>query len=1403
MNTGYCEHSFDRFVSEKPDFSFGGLEYTTDKSRWYPDKFSINNCHADYKPGWIGHCSDCDEDISILFYVSPDTISQIRRLPVGTYYYYTCPECCGLEQGVQIMHECNLVSYNRYAVQYISNPPAGRQAAGHMPDSYHMYDNATEYDGVHVDPVRNLTHNAYSVIGYEFTGWNTKPDGTGTGYTDKQEILNLTTENYNPHVPGQGVVKLYAQWSPSQSTLVINPNGGSYNGNKSNTVVTKGYGESYVANGQIIAPDGFLVSFDCRGGNPVSPIRQKMRFDRWDEAVDDGRFIATTNTYIFYGTSGSTDYITAQYAGLEVELPTPIWEGHLFAGWYYDTEYKVPAGPGGTKIIPGSDTTLYACWEDLKLESVNNWTANSGKGAVDLSWTLKNNATMVYKLYQSAAGSSGPWTQISTATDVADASSINKSFTGQGTWTVPYTGLYTINAKGAKGGNYGSYNGGKGGTVKADIWLTEGEILTYDVGGGAGTGSAYGNGGGYSRLISNLQGELLTAGGGGGATVLEEGKPGGVVGATVSGPSGESGMAGGGGGHDGGAAGEAVLHHHKPECLFHEDHVATPTQAVLDATTASSGGSVYSTTKETGYGVGDLAYFYYGGLLSDNDNTTHSLTTGSFDVPGTGKLSFDVASWLWGNLDAWPMSLSITDQSGRQLYSRSFDTGFGELYGYPDLQKTERSLSCGCTRPVFRVNISGDGISEGNYNTSYTSHDGSTNINMGVSVAQAKYGYYWSDDMYCNQHEQGDFGGGGTCAVHVELDIPESVTSIKINARFKPRQNGSRPCHTNLAIENIKYTYTEEYYTCGYEEGDVESSMGANGGTNWCINFAYNIDMQAGVNGSSASMTISSDAVGFHTGMSLPGVNAPDTAAPNIVDAGRASFKDAGRLKVGVSWEDPGDNSTPYWHKCEAYTVPNMVAPALTSNITLNTLTSGVVGYRYVIDTSSGTQVGASGTYTGSPYAEVSFPESVYSQTKYLHVAAVDKAGNIGPTAHIRVSTDGVALYWDILTTQIEVSGDNIYAKPGTVHEWYVKADGRTPFALQESVYLNGAASGTYQPNYVGFVSSGIQDLYYRANDTLSDGVLKYDTSGISHSSTGNFALEYLPVSTTSRSSRNTTLSHIQQYFMNASDAGRRIQVIPVAGAQQDKWTTTWSDPVKDAMNGVLLIGDAKGPDYHGLEIFDQMKEGMIDRRDGDIQVDITATDDLSGVKEFFVIIKNEDTDQEHIFKPDPDGHVRITITEDSSLFSGDFTVNVTGYDNVGNESHEEVNTFEFDIQASVERILEPHDPLFQAGESGYLYITTWGYVDYVTVEFPESFTKLNPGLDTTFVYNPEDLSRRPSYREDEKYQFMIPLYAPEGEDFKIKVTAHKGDKAIEKYPEFSVYDVSGTVLDELRTRLR
>ncbi len=58
----------------------------------------------------------------------------------------------------------------------------------------------------------NISANKYKITGYNFIGWNTAADGSGDTYTDKQEVLNLTTED-------GARIKLYARWEKATYSI--------------------------------------------------------------------------------------------------------------------------------------------------------------------------------------------------------------------------------------------------------------------------------------------------------------------------------------------------------------------------------------------------------------------------------------------------------------------------------------------------------------------------------------------------------------------------------------------------------------------------------------------------------------------------------------------------------------------------------------------------------------------------------------------------------------------------------------------------------------------------------------------------------------------------------------------------------------------------------------------------------------------------------------------------------------------------------------------------------------------------------------------------------------------------------------------------------------------------------
>lgn len=88
---------------------------------------------------------------------------------------------------------------------------------------------------------KNLTANGFTKTGYVFNGWSTKADGTGTGYSDKQQVNNLTSTN-------GGTVTLYAKWKPATYTIQFNGNGNT-GGSTASMTMTYNVERTLTANG--------------------------------------------------------------------------------------------------------------------------------------------------------------------------------------------------------------------------------------------------------------------------------------------------------------------------------------------------------------------------------------------------------------------------------------------------------------------------------------------------------------------------------------------------------------------------------------------------------------------------------------------------------------------------------------------------------------------------------------------------------------------------------------------------------------------------------------------------------------------------------------------------------------------------------------------------------------------------------------------------------------------------------------------------------------------------------------------------------------------------------------------------------------------------------------------------
>lgn len=138
-------------------------------------------------------------------------------------------------------------------------------------------------------------------------------------------------------------------------------------------------------------------------------------------------------------------------------------------------------------------------------------TATTGYAFSNVSCTNSQNAT-----YASKTITINKISNYTTCTlDYVKVPTVNP--TGDGTYTVPTTGYYLLTALGAQG----SGNGGKGGSVSAEVYLIKGQSIIYSQGtttnGAASVGNGSSAGGGSSTFKLNNSYFLIGAGGGGGS----------------------------------------------------------------------------------------------------------------------------------------------------------------------------------------------------------------------------------------------------------------------------------------------------------------------------------------------------------------------------------------------------------------------------------------------------------------------------------------------------------------------------------------------------------------------------------------------------------------------------------------------------------------------------------------------------------------------------------------------------------------------------------------------------------------------------------------------------------------------------------------------------------------------
>ncbi len=1331
--------------------------------------FQVNGgiCEQYYNNGWYGYCADCGEKAAQMFiYGKEDTVTKITKIPSGSTYLYICPHCNGLEQGTPYIHTCKKISYNHYKIRYDKNPPEGRIVQGYMALTKHMYQNAAVYEGKlatekgYADT--KLRKNSFSCEGYLFKGWNTKSDGSGTSYADGQSIINLSSTE------GEEVI-LYAQWEPARNTLTIDANGGKYCGEPLYYVIQES-GSTYLLDSALLEPaDGYQVQFEENGGSQADDIKTTKSFAYWEVSEEvQGSF--QDNVYTFPTKEGAADSIKAQYNNDMFVLPESVKENETLAWWYLNADCSEDAfvGYAGDMAHVSKDTILYAKWITLLLASTEDYSVHDGVGAVDLKWDEQTEQTRVYKLYQSL--DSVNWDTIYDTDDVTETAKVQEVFgvEEQGTeYIVPYTGFYMLKAYGAKGGDFDqTHAGGKGGQVSVEMWLKKGDVLTFFAG-ESGTGSrggkngnqadggnassAAGRGGGAATEIyltrDGVYTPFMIAGGGSGACQDFAGQPGGGNMTQIGERAGASGTkSGGGGGAKGG----------QPEGTYTLTTIDNPNIEDI----AFKGGWSQSYPKET--------QLYWNWTVPGNSAPYPTLEIDSINTyTTTGHLARRVMiSGENYTEDEYHFSTEINEIPGsnkppsHNVYQSRGDFTRKYVAEYPTNGNTNLVVS-------GQIRGWGEGLN-GSIRFIITDADNGTLLYDETYVNGAAYRVNSETTAVWDVGAWTDFDITGSEHVKVEMQI----------------YGGATNSYYNTAMLDT-FFYGKKVLT----------ETGMRGGTSY-VNYIYGcgqVSYRKGANNGDGYASIESLKIGYSTDKQLEDVLAKDLRAPEKIKEYKVSKEDG---CFHVSWEEPTDNGTDYFHKAESYekTWRDLVLKN-TSNITCNTLISGISHYLYYVDENAAGTVTSQHVYTAEAMADIEISDT----PQYIHIAAVDVADNIGETISIELkeTSEGEGEISpeeiEIFTKQLTIKNSEFVYKADE-KLYYVKADGQTEHTLITAGFLEPIVKQDFQIDCM--------ELHFSRNEQKEwlRTRIPYGDIGLHEELFSNDILEM------ELSAENNLFCRIGTSQALRKNHGAEIEVLQAftvehqinpfeiypKAAVHHQTESFVSETEKDIVNGLTIIPDGAAPDITGLEQLQAIK--VLDMAEEHVVLELTARDELSGLEEFYICVANQDNYMSKEFWGNADGNISLEIDKEDPLFIGEIEVSAVAVDRVGNANIIREDGLTFMLNTNLYRQRNPEEAVFKTGDGAVLEIHTRGYVERIEVYFPEEMTEKNPELNKVYEY------QYPYLKNTEELQFHIPLGIEE-RDYDIIVKAYKNGEMLTSKAVLTL--VEGNVLDELRTRIR
>lgn len=180
------------------------------------------------------------------------------------------------------------------------------------------------------DTEGTLTVNAFARDGYTFKNWNTKPDGSGTAYNDKDKVKNLATS---------GKVTLYAQWSIITYKISYNLNEGTLENTNPTTYTIET--DTFTLNNPTKPGYCFTGWTGYNGNDPQTQI-----------TINKGSFEDRTYTANF------AQYAPADLKSFNAGDPNVSWGFNKETGVYTITQKANSTGWGQGVVCDNSSTDI-------------------------------------------------------------------------------------------------------------------------------------------------------------------------------------------------------------------------------------------------------------------------------------------------------------------------------------------------------------------------------------------------------------------------------------------------------------------------------------------------------------------------------------------------------------------------------------------------------------------------------------------------------------------------------------------------------------------------------------------------------------------------------------------------------------------------------------------------------------------------------------------------------------------------------------------------------------------------------------------------------------------------------------------------------------------------------------